>query len=352
VILNHLKLLHFKNHSASSFDFGNRVICIHGNNGIGKTNILDAIYLAAYSKSFLGLPDQSIMQHGMDFFRVDARFVNGDKEVPIVIKYIEQKKIITWDDHVIKRSASQFGKIPMVLSSPQDIEIILGGSEERRKFIDFTISNWDAEYLDTLKRYNKYLEHRNAMLKEPESIDAAVMEPIQLQMNALGQVIHQKRTDFMMEFGPCILRWYREIAQSSDHIEVSYVSALAKTSLLQLFQSSWAKDIALKRTSEGIHRDDLKLTMQGVDLKKVASQGQQKSLLYALRVAQAEMIAQKKQQSVIFLLDDFSDKLDAHRMQFLQQMINSLPFVSQWFLTDTGTTYFDLIEDKKVIEVK
>jgi DNA replication and repair protein RecF len=307
--------------------------------------------MAAYSKSFLGLADSSIVKHGCDFFRIDARFIQEKNVLPIIIKYHEQKKTITWDDHQIKRSASQFGKIPMVLSSPQDIEIILGGSEERRKFIDFTICNWDSNYLETLKRYNKYLEHRNAMLKEPESIDSSVMDHMQIQMNDLGNEIYKKRTDFIHEFAPSILRWYQEIAHHTDDIEIEYVSALAKDTLAQLFKASWHKDLALKRTSEGIHRDDLRLTMQGADLKKVASQGQQKSLLYAMRIAQAEIIAQKKQQSVVFLLDDFSDKLDANRMHFLQKMINTLPFVSQWFITDTSSTFFDLIENKNVIEV-
>lgn len=348
MFLSLLKLTNFKNHILSEFVFKERIVIFIGRNGVGKTNVLDAIHYLAVFKSFVNLIDSQLVSFDAEFFRIDAQLEN---EYHVVAKYAQGKKTIEINESKITKYSKHFGHIPLILSSPADIFLFYGGSEERRRLIDYTISTYDREYLHDLNTYNSYLEQRNAYLKSNEVIDSSLLTHYDDQLIAYGFPLFKKREEFLGEFISYIDEWYKKISLQNEHIRLDYRSQLLDSDYRALINSSKEKDKILKRTSKGIHRDDIEISMNQVDIKKIGSQGQQKSLLYAIRLSQAELISKKLNQKVVFLLDDFSDRLDLNRRTNLLNYVSKIDFVSQWFITDTKEENFDTIPVKEIFNI-
>lgn len=322
--------------------FSKKIAVLIGKNGVGKTNILEAIYYLGVFRSFLNYQDQQLIHFDTDFFRIESYWEDDYK---VVAKYQSKKKTIEINDVKVVKYSEYFGHIPIVLSSPSDIFLFFGGGEERRKFIDYTISVYDKVYLQDINLYQQYLDHRNALLKSSDKIDISLIAFYNEKMAQLGNAIFDKRRNFLNSYISRVNQWYQVISDKNDWIEIYYESQLIQDNLLQLLRDNIDKDILLKRTTKGIHRDDLSIEMSGIDIKKIASQGQQKSLLYAMRIAQAEWIYDHTQIRPIFLLDDFSDKLDEKRSARLLESIQRIDFVQQWMLTDIDAKKFENITD-------
>jgi DNA replication and repair protein RecF len=350
VFLNNIKFLNFKNHTQKAFAFSKKVNVFFGKNGKGKTNILDAIFYLTSSKSLLNFTDIQLIKHDESFFRIEGSIHKNDQNNEIIIKYKPQSKSIELNEVKYKKNTDFFGNFPIVYALPQDIFLLVGGSEERRKLMDYTLSMIDTVYLEKLMIYNKYLEQRNALLKK-EVQDQSLFDFYNQQLEVNGYYIFEKRKTLFETLIPKIENWYAILSDKQEEIAIHYKSQLIEATFSQLFKHSFEKDKILKRTTSGIHKDDLLFEISDLDLKKAGSQGQQKSLLYALRLAQAEWIASHTSQKIVFIIDDFSDKLDEKRHQKLQEIINEVPFISQWFLTDTDKNHFEFIEDIALFEI-
>ncbi len=348
MFLKRLELVQFKNHRQLVFDFSQKINIFIGKNGIGKTNILDAIYYLSVFRSHLQSADQFNIGHGHGFFRLLGQFSDN---YDMVIKYALRQKSIEIKGVKVTKYSEYFGHLPLVLSSPSDTFLLHDGSEERRKLIDYTISIYDKIYLTKLNEYNHFLDQRNAHLKTSEVIDHALLSYYDENLVALGSYIFEQRKKAIRELGQYITKWYQAIALSDENITITYSSQLIDHDYLTLLRQRYEKDKILKRSTVGIHRDDLKIEMSEVDIKKIASQGQQKSLLYSLRIAQAEFMASKTSKNIIFLLDDFSDKLDETRRMQLLNLMQSLTFIEQWFITDTSPASFVSCQSIKIWEI-
>ena len=348
MFLSHLELVHYKNHENQVFDFESKFNVFIGKNGVGKTNILDAVYYLANFRSHITSQDNLCIQQGEEFFRIFAQFRNQHE---VLVKFAPRNKTIEINHVKVQKYSEVFGHLPLVLASPADIFLLHDGSEERRKFLDYTISTYHKEYLQKLNLYNHFLDQRNAHLKHSEPPDMELIYHYNQHLSDLGQFIFQIRTDTILELKQDVIHWYQYIAKNDDQLCVEYTSQLQHNQLSDLLKNSLYKDIAVRRTTAGIHRDDLAITMQGQDLKKIASQGQQKSLLYALRIAQAAFLAKKIQQKPIFLLDDFSDKLDAHRQSHLVEIMQEIDFIEQWFISDTGGLADKIKENVEIFQL-
>ena len=350
MFLSNIKFFNFKNHSQKAFAFTKKVNVFYGKNGKGKTNILDAIFYLTSSKSLLNFTDVQLIKHEESFFRIEGSIEKNDQKNDIVIKYKPLSKSIELNEVKFKKNTEYFGNFPLVYALPQDIFLLVGGSEERRKLMDYTLSIIDTVYLEKLMIYNKYLEQRNALLKK-EVQDASLFDFYNQQLEINGYYIFEKRKALFETLIPKIENWYAILSDKQEKIAINYKSQFFETSFSQLFKQSFEKDKILKRTTSGIHKDDLIFEIAELDLKKAGSQGQQKSLLYSLRLAQAEWISTHINQQVLFIIDDFSDKLDEKRHQKLQEIINEASFVSQWFLTDTDKNQFDYIKEIELFEI-
>jgi len=348
VFLYYLEIIQYKNHQNQVFEFEHKFNVFIGKNGVGKTNILDAIYYLANFKSHITSLDSLNINHDSDFFRLYGKFKN-DHEV--LVKFAPRSKTIEINHVKVQKYSEVFGHVPLVLASPGDIFLLHDGSEERRKFIDYTISTYHKEYLLKLNQYHQYLDQRNAHLKQSEKPDLNLIKYYDQHLSELGSFIYRVRKEAIADLKKMIIHWYQTIAQNDDQLSIEYTSQLNQGGLEDLYRNTWTKDLALRRTTAGIHRDDLTIHMHDQDLKKIASQGQQKSLLYALRIAQAEFIAAKTNKKIIFLLDDFSDKLDENRRVQLLNLMQTLTFVDQWFITDTSSASFSLSSDSKIWEI-
>ena len=348
MFLSHLELVHYKNHENQVFDFESKFNVFIGKNGVGKTNILDAVYYLANFRSHITSQDNLCIQQGEEFFRIYGQFQNQHE---VLVKFAPRNKTIEINHIKVQKYSEAFGHLPLVLASPADIFLLHDGSEERRKFLDYTISTYHKEYLQKLNLYNHFLDQRNAHLKQSEKPDIELIEYYNQHLSDLGQFIFQIRTDTILELKQDVIHWYQYIAKNDDQLCVEYASQLQHSQLSDLLKNSLHKDLAVRRTTTGIHRDDLAVTMQGQDLKKIASQGQQKSLLYALRIAQAAFLAKKIQQKPIFLLDDFSDKLDAHRQSHLVEIMQDIDFIDQWFISDTGGLADKIKENVEIFQL-
>ena len=338
MFLKRLELVQFKNHAQLSFDFSQRINIFIGKNGVGKTNILDAIYYLSVFRSHIQSVDQLNIGHGQTFFRLVGEF---SQDYDMVVKYAFRQKSIEIKGVKVTKYSDVFGHLPLVFSSPADIFLLHDGSEERRKLLDYTISIYNKIYLAKLNEYNHFLDQRNAHLKTNEVLDLALLSYYDKQLIALGTYIFEARKDTIRELGLLIAKWSESLALSHENITISYSSQMIDHDYKTLMGLRLEKDKILKRSTVGIHRDDLKIEMTALDIKKIASQGQQKSVLYALRIAQAEFISQKLGRKVMFLLDDFSDKLDASRKLKLLNIIQSIDFVEQWFISDTDVNHLE-----------
>jgi DNA replication and repair protein RecF len=332
-----LELVNFKNYEKLHQKFGSRIVCLTGKNGAGKTNILDAIAYTCIGKSYFQSTDKHCARKGADFFRIAAEF-EGDLRGELVVKYrIKGGKEIEWNEDKFDRISDVVGRIPLVVIAPDDIIDFLSGSMQRRRFLDFTISQYDKQYLQDLMQYNRLLKQRNASLKSvdrPSELDKTLLFTLSRQMHALAKTIHKARSEFIETFGPELISAYARISNKAEVIECSYRSQLDEKELYELHKENFDKDAALQRTTTGIHKDDLKVKIDNEPLKIFASQGQRKSFILALKTAQYYWLYGQTKRKPILLLDDFFEKLDANRLSALVELVLDMNF-GQVFITDT-----------------
>lgn len=338
MFIKNLKLFNFKNHNEKSFDFSPEINCFVGNNGAGKTNILDALHYLSMAKSFLGNLDAQNILHDSDFFAIEAEIQGEEKNDIIKVQLPKEgKKIIKKNDKTYERIADHIGFLPSVMISPYDANLISDGSESRRKFLDAMISQTDSDYLFALIQYQKTLQQRNALLKyfaKNRTFDLDSLEIYNDPLNKFGTQIFEKRQRFVASILPTIQHFYEIISKGNEKVTVIYESNLNEQNFEEILSENLEKDRVLTYTSRGIHKDDLRFEMNGNLIKKFGSQGQQKSFLIALKLAQIKRIKDITNKNPILLLDDIFDKLDDNRVSQLIELVNQQNF-GQIFITDT-----------------
>jgi DNA replication and repair protein RecF len=336
--LKKISFFQYKNYSQQTFVFSKQIICIYGANGAGKTNILDAIYYLGFTKSYFAKKEIGMVQHDKLGMFVQGDFVmdnDCESQIKIIIRE-NGKKELSENGEDIKSIQQHIGKIPCIMISPDDTVLITEGSENRRKFIDSILCQTDTDYFGHLINYNKILAQRNALLKnwqEPGGQQWELLEYYNGQLQIHASYITTTRLTMMAQFAPMVQKLYQEIGKEENNIELLFDSKLINNDLLDLFKQSIQKDIFLKRTTCGIHRDDIILLNGHQLVKEFASQGQKKTLLFALKIAQYQYLKQHLQVKPILLLDDVFEKLDANRSQHLLQLITQEN--CQTFITDT-----------------
>ncbi len=336
--LKKISLFNYKNFSEVNFDFDSKINCFVGKNGIGKTNVLDAIYHLSYGKSYFNPLAVQNIKHGEDFFVIDGEFEKAERTEQIVCSLKKgQKKILKRNNKLYTKFSDHIGFIPLVIISPADRDLITEGSEPRRKFIDSVISQLDSAYLQKLIQYQKVLTQRNALLKYFASNQIFETDTLSIyneQLNELGQSIYEKRNQFIADFIPIFNKHHQIITNSQETVQLVYESGLHEKSLLKLLEENIAKDRVLQYTSNGIHKDDLSFEIDHYPIKKFGSQGQQKSFLIALKLAQFEFVKKQSGENPILLFDDIFDKLDETRVAKIVAMVNDELF-GQLFISDT-----------------
>lgn len=337
--LQKISVINFKNYSEAELSFSNTVNAFTGNNGAGKTNILDAIHYLSLCKSYFNPIDSQQIKQGEDVFMIQGTFQKDEKDELIYCGLKRnQKKKFKRNKKEYQRLADHIGIFPLVMISPNDISLIIEGSEERRRFIDNVISQTDSHYLDELIIYNKSLLNRNALLKQISvsgKYDTALMEIYDEQLILSGNKIFEKRKSFMIEFRDIFNKHYQYLSEDAEQVELVYDSPLLTSSFSEILRKNIERDRILERTSSGIHKDELSFTIHGMVLKKFGSQGQQKSFLIALKLAQYTFLHKQKGFEPLLLLDDIFDKLDDARTKKLMKMVSDKDF-GQIFITDTS----------------
>jgi DNA replication and repair protein RecF len=339
MILEHLSLLNYKNFDAKTFSFDPKVNCFVGNNGVGKTNALDAIYHLSFGKSYFNPITTQNIKHGTDFFVIEGSYLLNDASERIIVSAKRgQKKTIKRNGKNYERFSDHIGLLPLVIISPADRDLIIEGSDVRRKFIDGVISQGNKKYLQTLLDYGKVLSQRNALLKYfalNNTFNKDTLSIYNEQLASLGTYIFETRTSFLETFTPIFLERYASISNNlHENVSVIYKSSLQETPLLTLLEEGIQKDTITQYTNFGIHKDDLLFNIKDFPIKKFGSQGQQKSFLIALKLAQFDFIKSQKNCNPILLLDDIFDKLDAQRVAQLLHLVKDDKF-GQIFISDT-----------------
>ncbi|WP_412561289.1 DNA replication/repair protein RecF [Winogradskyella sp. MIT101101] len=338
MILNSLSLVNYKNFESQVFNFDAKINCFVGANGIGKTNALDAIYHLAFGKSYFNPIALQNIKHGTEFFVVDGSFTKNQRTEKIIVSLKRgQKKIIKRNGKAYDKFSDHIGFIPLVIISPADRDLIIEGSDTRRKFIDSVISQSDKNYLTAVIAYNKVLSQRNALLKYfalNNTFNADTLAIYNEQLNTYSKEIFKKRDEFLNVFIPIFKERYEAISHSKEAIDLKYKSDLFDGELINLLESNLNKDKALQYTSVGTHKDDLVFLIDDFPIKKFGSQGQQKSFLIALKLAQFDFIKQQSGVSPILLLDDIFDKLDENRVAQIISLVDDDHF-GQIFISDT-----------------
>lgn len=336
--LKTLNLINYKNFKNQTFEFNSKVNCFVGSNGVGKTNILDAIYHLSFGKSYFNPIASQNIKHGEDFFVVDGRYSKDLKEEKIIVSLKKGgKKVIKRNSKSYNRFSDHIGLLPLVIISPVDRDLITEGSDLRRKFIDGVISQNDKIYLDQIIRYNKILSQRNSLLKQfylSRTFDHDTIEIYDEQLSKIGNLIFNKRKEFLELFSPIFFEKYSIISNNKEKVNLNYKSQLKDHRLQDLLISNIEKDKVLQYTSAGTHKDDIEFLIGNYPIKKFGSQGQQKSFLIALKLAQYEVLKAKSGNSPILLLDDIFDKLDSKRVKQIIKMVNDSNF-GQLFISDT-----------------
>jgi len=338
LFLREISLVQFKNYEQSSFRFGERIVGICGSNGVGKTNLLDAIYYLCFTKSYFTRQDQLSVHKGAAGFRIEGHFEKQQQPLDVVciLRETGKKELISGGEPC-ERFSQHIGRLPCVIIAPDDVQIITGGSEERRRFLDALLSQLDPAYLQGLIEYNRVLQQRNGYLKsltDNRIQDKGLLEVYDSQLVRPGAYVFEKRRTFLQDLLPLVEQFYRQIAGSPEPLAFTYDSQLLDTPFADLLRSFHEKDRYLQRTNGGIHKDDIDIRYGAQPFKSLASQGQRKSLLFALKLAEYEMLRQYKGFPPLLLLDDVFEKLDAHRMHNLLDKV-CLQNEGQIFITDT-----------------
>ncbi|NEU10023.1 DNA replication/repair protein RecF [Flavihumibacter sp. R14] len=344
--LRKLSLINFKNYSEAELNFSAAVNAFTGNNGAGKTNLLDAIHYLSLCKSYFNPIDGQQIKHNHDFFMLQGVF-NKDGQEDVVSCGLKrgQKKQFKRNKKEYLRLADHIGLFPLVMISPNDISIIIEGSEERRRFIDNVISQTDHQYLDELITYNRNLQNRNALLRQiavSGKYDPALLEIFDEQLILSGNRIFEKRRAFMNVFTEIFNKHYHYISDGAESVGLLYDSPLLRADFSEALKQNLERDRVMERTTVGIHKDDLVFSLGEMPLKKFGSQGQQKSFLIALKLSQYTFLQQRKGFKPLLLLDDIFDKLDENRTRKLMKMVSDEDF-GQIFITDTSRSRIEKI---------
>lgn len=348
--LKRLTVTNFKNYEVADFSFSEKINCFVGNNGVGKTNILDAVHYLSFCKSYFTTIDTQNIRHGEDFFAINGIYFRGTG-IPDQVQCQQKKntrKRFLLNKKEYERLADHIGNFPLVMISPYDNDLINDGSEMRRRYIDSVISQFDKLYLDDLINYNKALAQRNALLKtfaERRYFDRDALEIWNVQMIRLGEQIHLRRQLFLEEFIPVFSHYFGYISGAAETVGIGYISQLTGGSYRELMDGASSRDQSAQYTTTGIHKDDLEFTIGGYPVKKFGSQGQQKSFIIAIKLAQFEYTRRVKGFKPILLLDDIFDKLDDLRVQQLIKLVGEHSF-GQVFITDTSEVRIRSIFDK------
>ncbi len=338
MILQKLSLLNYKNFEVQNFNFDPKINCFVGNNGVGKTNILDAIYHLSFGKSYFNPITSQNIKHDEEFFVIEGNYLKNEVPEKIVVSAKRnQKKIIKRNEKIYERFSDHIGLLPLVIISPADRDLIIEGSETRRKFVDGVISQRDSQYLNSLISYNKVLAQRNALLKyfiANHTFNKDTVDIYDEQLDNYGSLIFKKRSEFLEEFLPIFIDRYESISSGNEKIDLQYKSQLQENDLVSLLKENIQRDRFSQYTNYGIHKDDLIFEIDGHPIKKFGSQGQQKSYLIALKLAQFDFIKTHSKSNPILLLDDIFDKLDEERVEHLLGLVDNENF-GQLFISDT-----------------
>lgn len=336
--LKKLSLTNFKNYRQADLEFSSRINCLVGNNGVGKTNILDAIHYLSLTKSFFNNIDSLSIRHDEDFFLVQGSFVREGEEDNIFCSFHRQKqKIFKRNGKEYQRLTDHVGKFPVVMISPADSALISEGSEERRKFMNKIISQYNAGYLDAVLNYNKAVQQRNRLLKDfnaERNFDGEMISVWDAQLVKYGNFGYSERELLINELIPVFQKYYSMISNQQEEVNLKYRSHLSEGDFTELLKSALNKDRILEYTTVGIHKDDLIFEMDGLPIKTLGSQGQQKSYLVALKLAKFDYIKRKARFAPILLLDDIFDKFDDERVAQIIRLVDNHRF-GQIFITDT-----------------
>ncbi len=338
MFLKNITLLHYKNFTQARFDLDARINCFVGNNGKGKTNVLDAVYHLAVGRSYFNPLAVQNIQHGADFFVLEGEFDKSGRTESIVCSLKKgQKKILRRNGKPYQKFSEHLGLIPIVIISPADRDLISAGSDLRRSFIDSVISQLDATYLHELIQYQKVLTQRNALLKyfaANRIFERETLEIYNEQLDVFSRPIFEKRQAFLTEFTPIFESYFADVSAGAETPGLRYESQLFQNNLLSLLDEHLVKDRALQYSSAGIHKDDLLFEIDGHPIKKFGSQGQQKSFLIALKLAQFEFLRKRSGEKPILIFDDIFDKLDQDRVMRIIGLVNREDF-GQLFISDT-----------------
>jgi DNA replication and repair protein RecF len=345
MILKKLSIINYKNIRTADLELSPKINCFIGQNGVGKTNLLDAVYYLSFCRSAFNPIDSQVITHDQDFFVIDGTYENENGEELNIYCGMKRgtKKHFKRDKKEYKRLSQHIGLIPLVFVSPSDTTLIEGGSEDRRKLMDVVISQYDHGYIEALTGYNKALQQRNALLKMDEEPDASLLDIWEEEMARHGTLIYQKRSAFVEELVPVFQDIYDQISGKSEQVSLKYISHGQRGDLLDVIRRDRFKDRAVGYSLNGVHRDDLEMLLDGYQMKREGSQGQNKTFVLALKLAQFDFLRRTSSQSTpLLLLDDIFDKLDASRVERIVKLVSSSRF-GQIFITDTNRDHLDQI---------
>ena len=357
MLLNTLSIINYRSLSTVELKLSPKINCLIGSNGVGKTNLLDAVYYLSFCKSTISSADSQHIKHDEPFFMIQGTYLSDSgihEEFSCGLKRGEKKQFKRNKKSYDKLS-EHIGLVPLVMISPADHELIAGGSDERRKFMDVVISQYDKEYLHSLIRYNRALTQRNVMLRSDRELDPEMMELVEQMMAAEAYKVYESRKNFVERLIPIFQQFYQKITDNKEAVSLSYRSNLANYSLAEQLAISRYDDRRVGYTTKGIHKDELVMQLNGYPIKKEGSQGQNKSYLVALKLAQFDFLHQCSNETPILLLDDIFDKLDSKRVEQIVKLVSSERF-GQIFITDVNRDHIDTILDStngeyKLIEV-
>ena len=368
MILRKLSILNYKNICEAQLELSPKMNCFIGPNGAGKTNVLDVIYYLSFCRSASNPIDSQVIRHEEPFCMIEGEYddemrdENGEMTTETVTPHHEivsvglkrgQKKHFKRNKKEYRKLSEHIGLIPLVVVSPSDTFLIEGGSEERRRLMDMVISQYDRSYIDHLSRYNTALAQRNSLLKmEDQTPDPALMQIWEEQMAEEGEQIYLRRRSFVEELIPVFQEYYQHISQHHEHVGLNYVSHCQRGPLLEVIQRDRIKDLAVGYSLHGVHRDDLEFTLDGHLMKREGSQGQNKTYVIALKLAQFDFLKRTASQTTpLLLLDDIFDKLDASRVEQIVKLVSGDSF-GQIFITDTNRDHLDQILSSSALDYK
>ena len=343
MILSQLSIINYRNIRAANLSFSPNVNCLIGHNGEGKTNLLDAIYYLSFCHSSFTNIDSQVITHDQDFFVIEGNYLTESGEAESVYAGMKRgtRKHFRRNKKEYKKFSEHIGLIPLIFVSPSDSILVDGGGEERRKLMDMVIAQYDKRYLEALNAYNKALQQRNALLKMEPAVDPALMEIWEAEMAQKGTVVYERRSAFVDEFVPVFQQIYQKISGEKETVSLRYVSHGQRGGLLDVIQRDRLKDLAVGYSLHGVHRDDLEMLINGYPMKREGSQGQTKTYVMALKLAQFDFLRRTSSQTTpLLLLDDIFDKLDARRVENIVRLVSGEGF-GQIFITDTNRRHLD-----------